>query len=290
LEDSSGNVLATTVTDSAGGYRFDQQNGLSATGGYNVSLVLPSGYVQTSADPAMISISRGDTRVRDMDYLVSGLATHLEVHAPSKVTTGGSFDVVVEAEDASNRLAAGYTGMVHFALGPANASAMLPADYTFTAGDHGRHVFHLTLVATGSQTVSVTDTTTSSITGQASVMVNAVGAVTHFGVFVLGPAVAGLPTQVLVVALDASNHVVPGYAGTVHFASSDGKVNLPLDSPFTASDQGIHLFSVTFGSTGKQTLTVTDTASNSILGNASVRVRSERWWRSPFMEMWGNGP
>jgi hypothetical protein len=68
LEDGSGNVLATTVTDSKGHYRFDQQTGLSATGNYTVSLVVPSGFTQTSANPSAIPISRGDVNVDGVNF------------------------------------------------------------------------------------------------------------------------------------------------------------------------------------------------------------------------------
>jgi hypothetical protein len=254
-----------------------------------VSLVVPSGYTQTSADPAPILISRGDVHVRGVNFTVSAQATHLEVIAPKNVQSGSSFDVLVEAEGAGNRPAAGYTGTVHFSLGSADAGATLPADYTFTASDRGRHLFHVTLSATGSQTLTVTDAASSSITGQAALTVEAVGAVTHFGVFVRGPALPGLPTPVIVVALDASNHVVAGYAGTVHFSSSDGSATLPADYTFTASDHGSHLFAATFATAGQQTLTATDTASDSLTGCVSVRVASRRLWGSPFAEVWGNG-
>src|SRR5207253_319899 len=134
----------------------------------------------------------------------SGPATHLEVIVPENVTAGNAFNVTVEAEDASNHLATGYTGTIHFSLGSADAGATLPADYTFTASDHGKHTFQVTLSATGSQTITATDTATGSITGQAALTVDAAGAVTHFGVYAVGRALAGFPTQIEVVALDAS--------------------------------------------------------------------------------------
>jgi hypothetical protein len=81
LLDNSGDVLATTVTDRQGRYRFNQLSGLaanpdsasgtSATGDYNVRLVLPSGLTQTSANPATISISRGDTNVSGVNFTVA---------------------------------------------------------------------------------------------------------------------------------------------------------------------------------------------------------------------------
>jgi hypothetical protein len=71
LKDGSGNVLATTMTDGKGHYSFDQQAGLSATGNYTVSLVVPSGYTQSSANPATILISRGDTNVSGVNFVLT---------------------------------------------------------------------------------------------------------------------------------------------------------------------------------------------------------------------------
>jgi hypothetical protein len=71
LEDTSGNVLATTFTDSKGHYRFDQLTGLSATGDYTVRLVVPSGLTQKSANPSTIRISRGDINASGVNFVVA---------------------------------------------------------------------------------------------------------------------------------------------------------------------------------------------------------------------------
>jgi hypothetical protein len=71
LEDGSGNVLATTTTDAKGHYRFDQQTGIGGTGNYTVRLVLPGGFTQTSANPAAILISRGDSNVTGVNFDVA---------------------------------------------------------------------------------------------------------------------------------------------------------------------------------------------------------------------------
>ena len=71
LEDNSGDVLATTVTDRSGDYGFNQLNGLSGTGKYTVRIVVPSGHTQTSANPSMILISRGDIDVSGVNFVVA---------------------------------------------------------------------------------------------------------------------------------------------------------------------------------------------------------------------------
>jgi hypothetical protein len=80
LQDDSSNVLATTVTDFSGHYRFDQLHGVGATGDYTVALVLPAGLKQTTNNPGTILISRGGLNVTGVDFGVafnwqSGTAT-----------------------------------------------------------------------------------------------------------------------------------------------------------------------------------------------------------------------
>jgi hypothetical protein len=71
LQDSSGNVLATAVTDAQGHYRFDQLNGLSATGQYAIRLVVPTGYTQTSTNPSTILIGRGDVNDTGVNFTLA---------------------------------------------------------------------------------------------------------------------------------------------------------------------------------------------------------------------------
>jgi hypothetical protein len=71
LEDTSGNVLATTKTDSVGHYSFDQLNGVSGTGEYTVRLVVPSGFKQTSTNPSTILISRGGLSVGSVNFVLT---------------------------------------------------------------------------------------------------------------------------------------------------------------------------------------------------------------------------
>src|SRR5262249_30616881 len=56
-----------------------------------------------------------------------------------------------------------------------DSAAILPADYTFTGSgagkDNGTHVFSVTFRTLGTQSITVTDTRTSSLTAQASTTV-----------------------------------------------------------------------------------------------------------------------
>ena len=87
-------------------------------------------------------------------------------------------------------------------------------------------------------------------------------------------AVLETPFSVAVTAFDIFGNTAVGYAGTVHFTSSDPAATLPADYTFTAADQGVHTFTngVTLVTAGNQTITATDTVTSSITGKAAVSV------------------
>jgi hypothetical protein len=110
--------------------------------------------------------------VSDLVGQSSTAATHFGVvAAPSSGTAGTSFNFTVTALNNSGNTDTGYTGTVHFSS--TDAAAILPANYTFTSADFGVHTFAVTLKTAGNETVTATDTSTSSITGSsASVLVS----------------------------------------------------------------------------------------------------------------------
>jgi hypothetical protein len=71
LEDSAGNVLGTTTTDQSGDYQFNQLDGIGGTGVYTVTVVVPSGFIQTSENPPAALISRGDVDVSHVDFVLT---------------------------------------------------------------------------------------------------------------------------------------------------------------------------------------------------------------------------
>jgi hypothetical protein len=83
------------------------------------------------------------------------------------------------------------------------------------------------------------------------------------------PTTAGVAQTVTVTALNANGTVNTNYTGTVHFTSSDPQGVLPANYTFTAADQGVHTFTVTFKSAGSQSITATDTVTGSITGSES---------------------
>ena len=80
---------------------------------------------------------------------------------------------------------------------------------------------------------------------------------------------AGAGGTVTVTAKDSWGDVIPGYAGTVHFTSTDGAASLPSDYTFTVADGGTKSFPVTLNTAGTRNITSTDTAVPAITGSQS---------------------
>ena len=99
-----------------------------------------------------------------VNVLAESASTNLIVTAPSTATAGVSFVVTVTAKDTFGNTVTGYTGTIHFTS--TDNSAILPLDYTFQALDSGSKAFDGVIFETaGIQTVTATDTLTSSISG-----------------------------------------------------------------------------------------------------------------------------
>jgi len=192
-------------------------------------------------------------------------ATHLLVTAPGSATAGTPISVMVTAQDATNTTVPSYTGTVHFTS--SDGQAILPADYTFVAGDNGVHTFSVTLGTPGSQTVTATDAG-NAISGTSSGITVSPGATNHFNV-TGAPAsiVAGNAFNITVTAKDSFDNTTTSYAGTVGFASGDSQAVLPGNSTLT---NGVGTFSVTLKTAGPRTVIATDTVNGGITGSSST--------------------
>ena len=187
---------------------------------------------------------------------------------PTSETAGTSGTVTITAYDAYGNVATGYTGNV--ALTSSDPHGVLPSSYRFTTSDAGKHSFSVTLETSGTQSITATDASTSSITGiESGIAVQAAAAKTL--------AVTGFPTNetagasvtVDVTAYDAFGNVATGYTGSVAFTSSDPHAVLPSSYTFTASDAGQHTFGIALDTSGTQSITATDSVMSSITGSES---------------------
>jgi hypothetical protein len=189
------------------------------------------------------------------------LATHFSVvPAQAGETAGTAFDVTVTALDASNNVVSSYSGTVHVTSSDTQA-VISPASSTLMNGTGN---FSAILKTAGQQTITATDTVTSSISGISSSINVSAGAATNFSVAAPAIATAGTACGFTVTALDAWNNVATTYSGTVHFTSNDGRAVLPANSTLP---KGTGNFSATL-TDGHWTITATDTVNASITGTS----------------------
>ena len=174
VKDAFGNV----ATNYTGTVAFSSSDPLAA---------LPANYTFTSADagvhtfPATLkkagtqSISVRDTAAFSVVGTETGIVvnaaavTHFLISAPTTVSQGVGFSFTVSAVDDFGNVNAGYRGSVHISSTDPKAGTQ---NFTFSNNDNGVHVFSYTFPSLGFQTLTVTDTTNSSITS--SVVIDAV--------------------------------------------------------------------------------------------------------------------
>ena len=101
-------------------------------------------------------------------------ATHFSVSAPASATAGSAFSFTVTALDQFNNTATSYAGTVHFSS--TDGQAVLPANSVLSSGVQ---TFSATLKTAGNQTITATDTVTSSITGTSAAITVIAAAATH---------------------------------------------------------------------------------------------------------------
>jgi hypothetical protein len=162
---TSTDELATLPFTSEDPYTFDaSENGVHEFSGFSL---------QTLGDQR-ISATDGTHTTISAPINVYELPDHFLVEAPADATAGSAFSVTVTAYDAEGRVMNGYTGVVHFSSTDGHAGVVLPADYTFIAGEHGSHVFTngITLLTMGTQTISVNDVAYDVAEGSDDVVVN----------------------------------------------------------------------------------------------------------------------
>nr|MDQ6907575.1 IPT/TIG domain-containing protein [Chloroflexota bacterium] len=147
---------------------------------------------------------------------VGGIASFVVTGYPSPIPVNTANGFTVIAKDAYGNTASAYRGTVQFFS--TDATATLPGTYVFTAADAGVHLFTATMKTVGNRTLTVTDTTNGSVTGNQAVTVTAATA-NHLSVSVgttPQSAVIGhtFPIPLAIAVQDAFNNPVGGIAVT----------------------------------------------------------------------------
>ena len=168
-----------------------------------------------------------------------------------------------------------YRGTIGFASDDPR-SPVLPGDYTFAAADRGVHTFRGRAAHGRVRGDRRSGTRPTGLArGAASRVLVGAGPVAALAVSAPSRAVAGVPFDVRVSAVDAWRNWVPAYRGTVAFRSTDGKVrSLPSRYTFTAADRGSTSSRVltTLVSTGRFLVVAADAARPTVTGNAPTLV------------------
>jgi hypothetical protein len=229
----------------------------NGTGTFSATLKTAAVRTITAADTVTGSINGTSGSIT----VGAGAATHFAITTPASATAGTAFNFTVIAQDPFNNTAVGYTGTAHFSS--SDGQAVLPADSTLSSG---LGTFAVTLKTAGNQTITATDTVTSSITGTSNnIAVNAATA-THLILSAPATATAGTAFNFTVTAQDQFNNTATGYGGTVHFTSTDGQAVLPADSTLP---NGTGTFSATLKTAGVQMISATDTVTASLTSTSS---------------------
>ena len=178
----AGTALSVTVSaQTAAGVTDSAYTGTVALTSTDSQAGLPAAYSFTAADAGTHTFSitlktSGTQSVTATDSLATAAAGALSgvvvspapasqfvlSGLPATAVVGAGQSVIVTARDPYGNLATGYTGTVSFTS--SDAAAVLPANYTFVAGDAGIHTFSVTFQTAGTQSVTITDTVTGTLT------------------------------------------------------------------------------------------------------------------------------
>lgn len=154
--------------------------------------------------------------------------------------SGGAPTALTNANPALSSCTVTYTGAAPLSSGPHAITAVYASSVSGISGSNSNGVpYNLTVI----------------------------NPATHFAVSAPATATAGTSFNFTVTALDQFNNPTTGYAGTVHFTSSDGAATLPVNSTLT---NGAGTFSATLKTVGAQTITATDTVTASITGTSNA--------------------
>ena len=268
--DSSGTTItgysgSATLTASDGGIAAAQVTIANGVGTASVTFTEAGTLTLTATDNAN-KLLRGSTPVTvsvgPKGYVINGL--------PGTVEAGQTLTVTATAVDAYGNVAAGYSGSGAARVSSSDTRASIPATLSFSSGVS--QPFPLTFATAGTQTVVITDKTTASITTSTQVTV-VVGAVAKYGFGGVGSSIkSGTATTFNILALDAYGNAVTSYSGSAQVTSSDAKAVLPSNPSFTGGvASGV---SITFKTSGAQTITATDAANAGLTGSTTVIVGS----------------
>ena len=190
---------------------------------------------------------------------------------------GAPFTLTVTARDAFGNRATGYTGTVAFSS--SDPLATLPSNWTFSGADAGMRSFSVTLESGGVQSITATDTVTSSITGSASVdVIVCTSSVSTSGITVNAAAATGLTFDVTSTCAWTATTSDPFITLTTASGAGDGQVVFDVASNTTGSSRTGTITVARSG--GSHQVSVTQTATTATAGDANNDGFADLFWRN----------
>jgi hypothetical protein len=241
--DTNHTVYAAGQSNAPGGF-FTNTNPTTTVNGFQVTCASCGGTIPED-DVVVFSIGTGANATLQ-SIAVSPTTASITVGQTQQFSAVGNFNDGTEKD---------ITSLVTWTTVPTGFATMSTTSPGLATG-----------TAVGSTAVTPT-LGTATVLNTGALTVTAGAGATHFSVTAPGTATAGTAFTVTVTALDASNAVVTGYTGTVHFTSSDTQAVLPANSTLT---NGTGAFSVTLKTAGAQTIAATDTVTATITGTSGA--------------------
>jgi len=190
---------------------------------------------------------------------VGATAAKFVITGPATTVPAASNAFTITVTDTVGNTVTNYSGTVHFQItDPAGA---VSANTTLV---NGKGTFHATFKTAGTQTVTATDTLSAAIKGTTPITILA-GPTSKFVVTSPATTAAGTAFYATVMATDKYGNFTKGYTGTVHITSTDPLAVLPGN--ITLSN-GTKQFGVKLKTSGKKTITATDTVNAAIKGTS----------------------
>ncbi len=202
------------------------------------------------------------------------LAYHVVLQTPSQVTPGMKFTVRATAYGSDGQPNPLFTGSIALSLQGAPAGGQLSGVLRVPAVAGVATFRNLSVNFAGSYTLLAASTSdlVAALSVPIVVAAPAPTTATHLAVTPSGnTATTGQSVTFRVTPLDGKNLPV-AVPDVLQFRSSDPHAILPTETPFTPDAGGGMTFRVTFGTTGPQTITVTDASRRTLTGTATVSV------------------
>lgn len=295
---SSGTYSAGSYTFTSSASDSNANNGV-ATFSVQLETASSSGDTITVTDSSTATI-KGNVKVTVTPGVAHALTVAI-TSTPTKTTenscgsaacwfSGQSVSMKVTAVDAEGNTAPSYLGNIKLSntltsgttakdvpTYPGGTTSAPAASYTFVPNDKGTKTFPVTLEGCGINTVLAPCTDTikaadqaanSTITGSATAINVVTGPIAHLGIApattpsTSSPITANGATTFNVTATNNYGAPITNFGDTLHFSTSDAMATLPADAAYSNNSSNVDPVSLTFHTSGPQTVTVADQTTN----------------------------